>query len=715
MKRILYILLFVGCFASAQNISPYATCQDGNPIGGGAGYSAILTSVGADIHITTNLSAASFKSTVEGATINDVIFIDSGVVIDLTALGNDSVDVPQGVTIASDRGTNTGALIKTDDVKYNGSGYERPVFKVIGTGVRFTGFRFQGPFGEVGLYDPTGVLTRKKWGISSHYNNTVIDNMELYNWPSGAVVLSRYATVGFYGPNQFSDGHLYHHNYVHNNKQNSWGYGIDTQFAESDVYANLFEENRHDITGRGDDLTGITAYCNTVMPGGTHHNFDMHRDPSSSSTDGVSGKYFYIHHNDFGDDGSTRSGINNEENIRITGIPVDSCTVQYNKFTTGKTSFHLDLVGDVGTWNASELSGVGQAFQQRQVSVLPTNVVWGNNTYNGDDPEGSVSVTGVEVFPDTDKMLVAGTRQLTQVVAPSTATDKTGTWATTNGSVATVVSGLVTAQGTGTCNITFTTTDGSFVDTTVITVEGASTEDSIMIVEPQGYYTSTSGDADSWDDTSGFGLHGAENGTITFTDEASFDGLSWYSIADPNGFQNFIPQTDAFTLIWREGDTAPTTGYSWSLIEIGAFQIGGAYSVVVDNFNGLYLGGSVETINPIINNNRLFIAIVETNQYNLWVDGVQVVTNSVSIGTDVVTSANPNIGGRSDGSYLVDNGATFDLVALVPKAISTAEKEAIETEFIINTDITSNPTRPSSANGNPYFRHNGDKKYLKGN
>lgn len=344
-----------------------------------------------------------------------------------------------------------------------------------------------------------------------------------------------------------------------------------------------------------------------------------------------------------------------------------------------------------------------------------------DGTETGVDTGGSCtvlpSVTGVDIYPTTDKLLVAGTRQLTEVIAPSNATDKTGTWTTTNGSVATVSSsGLVTATGTGTCTIQFETTDGSFTDTTSITVESGSTEDSIMILDPQGYYDGTSGDSDSWDDISGFELHGTEVGTITFTDQATFDGSSYYDLPDSD-FLDFAPTVDEFTIVYREGDTAPTTsGYAISKRTSSTSQYG-AFTYSGGTLNDFFLGGVNESaVNVTQANNRLVILVVTTTTVNAWIDGEQVVTASTAIGSELSTGQSANIGGRTDGSYLLNNGATLDIVAIIPKAINTAEREAIESEFQVNGAVASNSTKPTGTlNGDPIFYHGTTKKYLKQN
>lgn len=86
--------------------------------------------------------------------------------------------------------------------------------------------------------------------------------------------------------------------------------------------------------------------------------------------------------------------------------------------------------------------------------------------------DADVSATGVTItgcLPATPLAALA-TRQLTATVLPIGSV-QTGTWTTSNAAVATVsVGGLVTAVATGSATITFTSTDGGFTATCVVTV-----------------------------------------------------------------------------------------------------------------------------------------------------------------------------------------------------------------------------------------------------
>ncbi|KAB1471252.1 Ig domain-containing protein [Cronobacter sakazakii] len=87
------------------------------------------------------------------------------------------------------------------------------------------------------------------------------------------------------------------------------------------------------------------------------------------------------------------------------------------------------------------------------------------------DTDDTVAVTGVTVTPATASLAVGATRQLTGNVLPSDATDKSGTWTTSDATKATVSStGLVTGVAAGTSTITFKSNDGNFTATCAVTV-----------------------------------------------------------------------------------------------------------------------------------------------------------------------------------------------------------------------------------------------------
>ncbi|NBK79664.1 hypothetical protein D5272_13985 [bacterium D16-76] len=98
-----------------------------------------------------------------------------------------------------------------------------------------------------------------------------------------------------------------------------------------------------------------------------------------------------------------------------------------------------------------------------------TAITYVPGTLSVTDP--TIPVTGVTLNKTSTTLTVGGSERLTATVAPSDATDKSVTWASSNTAVATVdSSGNVTAIGSGSATITVTTADGAKTATCTVTV-----------------------------------------------------------------------------------------------------------------------------------------------------------------------------------------------------------------------------------------------------
>lgn len=115
--------------------------------------------------------------------------------------------------------------------------------------------------------------------------------------------------------------------------------------------------------------------------------------------------------------------------------------------------------GDFGTSDISTYSGEWKVYDADTV------------VFNIADP---IAATGVSVTPATASLVEGATQQLSAMIEPNDATNKSVTWESSAPAIATVsTTGLVTAVSEGTATITATTADGGFTDTCAVTVTEA--------------------------------------------------------------------------------------------------------------------------------------------------------------------------------------------------------------------------------------------------
>ena len=165
--------------------------------------------------------------------------------------------------------------------------------------------------------------------------------------------------------------------------------------------------------------------------------------------------------------------------VPVTGISVSRSTLS---LTVGATS---TLTATVSPSNASNKSYSWSSNNNAVATVNSSGLVTakGNGTATitatttdgGKKATCTVTVTtpasGVSVSPTTATIIKGQTQQLTAIVAPSSASNKSVSWSSSNDSVATVSSsGLVTAKAAGTADVTVTTADGSHKAVCTVTV-----------------------------------------------------------------------------------------------------------------------------------------------------------------------------------------------------------------------------------------------------
>jgi len=328
------------------SVHPLGYCNEGNPIGGGSGYTAMINSAQADIVISASMTPSSFKSLIESSA-NKTIYINPNVTIDLTNL-TQPIYLPSNIVIASNRGVggSLGALITTVNYCTYGGSCPFPVETFISNGnnIRFTGIRLKGPFDQEGVAAPK----RAKVAILMNGNDGLeVDNCEISAWPEAAIYIGSLGSG-----NQSNNNNFIHHNFIYSNRQKGLGYGVCVNNGFAYIQANIFQGNRHDIScsgSRNTNNTGYEASCNIVMQGGTDINFDVHGEDKDTKPNAST--FFYIHHNYFMDVGTpeTRASDGWVQNIGIRGVPDNQCRIENNLFKQDGPQNAIKQGSTVGT------------------------------------------------------------------------------------------------------------------------------------------------------------------------------------------------------------------------------------------------------------------------------------------------------------------------------------------------------------------------------
>lgn len=247
---------------------------------------------------------------------------------------------------------------------------------------------------------------------------------------------------------------------------------------------------------------------------------------------------------------------------------------------------------------------------------------------------------------------------------------------------------------------TNTITDGSgnplASNTTVVTNNVVS--DPVLSLNPLFAYDNTSivssgttnGDAvTQWSDISGNGNHAIAQVNALYRNgsqgpEVEFNNAAYFTLANAL-VGEFTLGVDEFTVVVRESDNISNQGYYISKTIADTSQgLFGIHKSSIANFRFLH-GGTSTAYNTALTTtyNKVIIVVVTTTQIEMFIDGVSQGTAAI----DTVygdNSAQPiNIGGRSNGGYLMDTGG-LDYVALIPSAVNTSQRQAIEAQLQVN-------------------------------
>ncbi len=317
----------------------------GNPIGGGAGYTNIVSRNSADFIVDTK---SELISALQSARSGDIIYIEGNANIDMS--GTYNTRIPAGVTLASNRGENGASGGRVYQSKQSSPPSTAVLFRIDGQNVRITGLRIEGPEKD------TTSVSYKPIGIYCTQQNSEIDNCEIWGWCDAGINMA-----GTGGSGMKTGGYI-HHNNIHHCQMDGYGYGIVvTAGGVALIEANYFDYNRHSIAGDGVAGDGYEARYNICGPHAlatSPHPFDMHGTASGSTT--IAGDEIRIHHNTF-----LATSPSGAYPIAIRGVPRVGAYIDHNWFyytqqapvwqTDGRSGITMtdNLIGAAGTLSKS--------------------------------------------------------------------------------------------------------------------------------------------------------------------------------------------------------------------------------------------------------------------------------------------------------------------------------------------------------------------------
>jgi hypothetical protein len=298
----------------------------GDPIGGGANYSDIITQTNPNITYIVS-TKAQLLSALSNASSGNIIFVPENASINLS--GTWGTQVPAGVTLASNRGFNGsigGRVFGYNTNNPGGWGESISMLVITGNNVRITGLRLEGSeTGKVysGYEGTFGVFDYGHTGVE-------IDNNEIWGWGQAAVTewmgndaSSNATQIAALATEEIGSGIInIHHNYIHHCQIEAEGYGVNVVRGSALVKANLFDYTRHAIAAGGYDWEGYEATYNVYIGSNAYsHIFDVHGQ--NGGMGGIAGNTYRIVHNTF--------LSNTSHAIFIRGVPINDALITLNR------------------------------------------------------------------------------------------------------------------------------------------------------------------------------------------------------------------------------------------------------------------------------------------------------------------------------------------------------------------------------------------------
>lgn len=253
--------------------------------------------------------------------------------------------------------------------------------------------------------------------------------------------------------------------------------------------------------------------------------------------------------------------------VAVTGVSLSASTASVAVGSTTNLTATVspsDATNKNVTWSSSNTSVATVS------GGVVSGVAAGNATITVTTADGSITdtcvvtvsnvvATSVALSDSAATLAINGTKQLTVTFTPSNTTDQSGTWTSSNSTVASVSSsGLVTALAAGSATITFTSTSGSRTDTCAVTVAEAVVLSSIKVTGATA--SATFGSTYS---TSGLVV------TATYSDGTTKNVTASSEISTPNT-KVIGPQTPSVS--YTEDSVTKMATYAVDVTTVGAIQ-----------------------------------------------------------------------------------------------------------------------------------------------
>jgi len=296
----------------------------GNPIGGGAGYTNIISQTNPNVKYVVS-TKDQLLTALESVKSGEIIYVPETANIDMTGVWG--THIPAGVTLASNRGYNgsAGGRIFTISNQPGGWGASISMLEINGNNVRITGLRLEGSEKSkvfTGYQGTFGVFSVDHTGIE-------IDNNEIWGFGQAdiTVTMSNDAASNTTQKNALAAPEIgstimnVHHNYLHHSQIEAEGYGVNVARGSALVKANLFDYTRHAISDDGYDWNGYEATYNVYIGSNAYsHIFDVHGQ--NGGMGGKAGNTYRIAHNTF--------LSNTSHAIFIRGVPINDALITLN-------------------------------------------------------------------------------------------------------------------------------------------------------------------------------------------------------------------------------------------------------------------------------------------------------------------------------------------------------------------------------------------------